>query len=588
MPGSVTPSGAGSGWTRLARRALPLLLLICAATSAAWARSYRISKYVDTIHVSEDGSARITEQITFAFTGAYQGIYRNIPLDYPGPNGSNYSLFIKVQSITDDRGTKLNFEKSTSGGYLKLKIYVPGATDARRTVNIEYSVENATKFFDDHDEFYWNVTGNEWPVPIDAASATAFFPPNTSGSLRAQAFYGVYGSSDKAGSSVEGPSASFETPGPLPMRGGLTIDVYIPKGLLHEPSALTKAVRFVRSNPILSLPLWAFAVMFGLWWFKGRDPDPGRSVAPMYAPPDKMGPAEVGTLVDDSVNPRDITAVLVDMAVRGYIKIVEVQHKGLLFSSKDYELHLLKPREQWTDLTDYERAMLDRIFSSGGNMTRVSELRNHFYTVLPVMKSEIMGALKSRGMYTVDPNSAAGLWVLGALAVALPYVAAQVLKWTDFTNSMGVTIVCGIVAAVIIVLFGKQLSATSLQGARTRVEIFGFQEFMNRVDADRLKRMPPDTFEKFLPYAMALGVEHRWAKAFEGIIQNPPTWYQGDWTTFNTFYFINSLGSMTQQTSAAFVSAPRARSSSSGWSGGGFSSGGFSGGGFGGGGGGAF
>ncbi|MGH9565990.1 MAG: DUF2207 family protein, partial [Candidatus Angelobacter sp.] len=120
------------------------------------------------------------------------------------------------------------------------------------------------------------------------------------------------------------------------------------------------------------------------------------------------------------------------------------------------------------------------------------------------------------------------------------------------------------------------------------VEILGFQEFMTRVDADRLKRMPSDTFEKFLPYAMALGVEHRWAKAFEGIIQNPPAWYQGDWATFNTFYFVNSLGYMTQQTSSAFVAAPRSSSRSSGWSGGGFSSGGFSGGGFGGGGGGAF
>jgi uncharacterized membrane protein len=580
-------NGAGFGRPRLAR-ALALVLLFFAVTSAAWARSYHISNYVDTIHVSEDGSARITEQITFVFNGPYQGVYRNIPVDYPGPAGSNYSLAVRVENVTDDRGAKLNYEKKISGGFLKLKIYVPGATDATRTVNIEYLVPNATKFFDDHDEFYWNVTGNDWPVPIESASAIVFFPPNTSGALKAQSFYGVYGSSDKAKSSVEGPSASFETPGPLPMRGGLTVDVYIPKSLLHEPSALTKLGRFMRSNPILSLPLWAFAVMFGLWWFKGRDPDPGRSVAPMYAPPDKMGPAEVGTLVDDAVNPRDITAVLVDLAVRGYIKIAEVQHKGLLFSSKDYELHLLKPREQWSDLTDYERAMLDRIFSMSGNMTRVSELRNHFYTVLPLMRSEIKGALKSKGMYTLDPDSAAGLGVLGALAVALPYVAAQVLKWTDFTSSMGVTIICGIAAAVIVVLFGKQLSATSLQGARTRVEILGFQEFMNRVDSDRLKRMPPDTFEKFLPFAMALGVEHRWAKAFEGIIQNPPTWYQGDWTTFNTFYFVNSLGSMTQQTSAAFVSAPRASSSSSGWSGGGFSSGGFSGGGFGGGGGGAF
>jgi uncharacterized membrane protein len=99
--------------------------------------------------------------------------------------------------------------------------------------------------------------------------------------------------------------------------------------------------------------------------------------------------------------------------------------------------------------------------------------------------------------------------------------------------------------------------------------------------------MPPDTFEKFLPYAMALGVEHHWAKAFEGIIQNPPTWYQSyGGQPFTTFYFISSLGSMTQTASSTFVSAPRASSSGSGWSGGG--GGGFSGGGFGGGGGGAF
>jgi uncharacterized membrane protein len=130
-----------------------------------------------------------------------------------------------------------------------------------------------------------------------------------------------------------------------------------------------------------------------------------------------------------------------------------------------------------------------------------------------------------------------------------------------------------------------------MKGAQTRVQIKGFQEFMNRVDADRLKRMPADTFEKFLPYAMALGVEHRWAKAFEGIVETQPAWYQSPsgMGMFNSLYFVNSIGAMSQTASAAFVAAPRASSTSSGWSGGGLSSGGgFSGGGFGGGGGGAF
>jgi uncharacterized membrane protein len=193
-------------------------------------------------------------------------------------------------------------------------------------------------------------------------------------------------------------------------------------------------------------------------------------------------------------------------------------------------------------------------------------------------------------MYTVDPDSAHTYTILGALLVVAPFILLQLTGMADFLNSMGLTIVCAIIAAAIIFLLGRLLSATSAKGARTRVQILGFQEFMNRVDADRLKRMPPDTFEKFLPFAMALGVEHRWAQAFAGIVQNPPTWYQGSggMGTFNSLYFVNSIGSMTQQASSAFVAAPRASSSSSGWSGGGFSGGGFSGGGFGGGGTGAF
>jgi uncharacterized membrane protein len=563
-----------------------VVLLALVFSLPAWARSYHISKFNSNIHVEEDGSARVEEQITFVFSGEYHGIYRDIPVDYPGPSGSNYTLFIKVLSVTDDGGDKLKVEKKTSGGFLHLKIYVPGATDATRTVNIEYSVANGTRFFEDHDEFYWNVTGNDWPMPILEATAIIFFPAEASGKLRAQASEGIYGSNQRATASVEGPSASFATTGSLPMRGGLTADVYIEKGVLHQPGALARFFRFVRSNPVLTLPLWAFAVMFPLWWMKGRDPDPGMSVAPMYGPPEKMGPAEVGTLIDGSVDPRDITSVLVDLAVRGYVKIVETQHKGFLSSTKDYEFHLLKDPSQWNDLTDYERAMLQQVFA-GGQVTLLSSMRNHFYTALPMIKSEIMSALKSKGMYTVDPDSAKGYWGLGLLMVALPYVALQVLGFADFLSSVPIAIVCGLIALAIIIVIGKQLTATSLKGARTRVQIQGFQEFMNRVDSDRLKRMPPDTFEKFLPYAMALGVEHHWAKAFEGIIQNPPTWYQSsDGHMFSTFFFVNSLGSMASTASSTFVSAPRASSSGSGWSGGGGGS--FSGGGFGGGGGGAF
>jgi uncharacterized membrane protein len=579
--------------SRHSRRALFLgkALAVCvllAAALPALARSYRISNFNSVIHVEDDGTARIQEQITFVFSGTFQGIYRDILVDYPGPAGSNYRIFVKIGDITDESGNKLKFEKSTKDGYLKLKVYVPGAVNTTKTVNIAYSISDATRFFEQYDEFYWNVTGNDWLVPIEHASATVYFPPDANGKLRAQAFEGIYGSSEHGKVTIEGPTASFENIAPLPMRGGLSLDVSIEKGVLHQPGAVARFWRFVGSNPILTLPLWAFAVMFPLWWLKGRDPDPGISVAPMYEPPEKLGPAEVGTLIDDSVDPRDITSVLVDLAVRGYVKIVETEHKGFLSTAKDYEFHLLKGPSYWNDLTDYERAMLTQVFG-GGEVTLLSNLRNHFYTALPMIKSEIMAALKQKGMYTVDPESAMGYWGMGAVLVALPYV---ILQWTgiaDFLNSTPILIGSGLAALAVVIIFGRLLTATSLKGARTRVQILGFQEFMNRVDADRLKRMPPDTFEKFLPYAMALGVEHRWAKAFEGIIQNPPSWYQGYGIgpNFSTFYFVNSLGSMTQTASSTFVSAPRASSSGSGWGGGG-GGGGFSGGGFGGGGGGAF
>jgi uncharacterized membrane protein len=130
-----------------------------------------------------------------------------------------------------------------------------------------------------------------------------------------------------------------------------------------------------------------------------------------------------------------------------------------------------------------------------------------------------------------------------------------------------------------------------VKGARTRVAVLGFQEFMNRVDGERLKRMPPTTFEKFLPYAMALGVEHHWAQAFAGIVQDPPQWYVGPGgyaAGFNPIFFSSSMHSMATDMHQVFVSAPRASSGGSGFGGGGGGGGGFSGGGFGGGGGSAF
>jgi uncharacterized membrane protein YgcG len=571
------------------RRHLLLLACVFVLTAPLFAESWRISNFEDTISVSADGSTVVKERINLVFVGTWHGIHRTIPIEYPGPRGTNYTLFMNVTGVTDGAGQKLKYDSSTSGGYRDLKIYIPDAVDTTRTVEIDYIVRNAIRYFEDHDEFYWNVTGNDWPVPIDHAEAHVYLPESAAGSLRAQAFTGAYGSAQRdATAEINGADVSFETRNPLPMRGGMTIDIFIPKGILKEPGAITRALWFLSSNPIVFLPFVTLAVMFVLWWYKGRDPDPGRSVAPMYEPPPGISPAEAGTLIDDTIHPRDITSTIVDLAVRGYLKIEEtVDTTLLIFHSKDYVFHLVKPQTEWQGLAPHERVMLENIFA-GGQQTPLSSLKNRFYTAIPLIKQDIKSALKNKKMYLLDPDSANAYSIGAILVIAAPFALAQYTGYTQLLNSVLLLIGCAIVSAIIWWLFAREMSAKTLEGGRTRVAVLGFQEFMNRVDADRLKRMPPDTFEKYLPYAMALGVEHHWAQAFAGIIQNPPTWYvsPNGMTGFNPVFFSSSMHNMASDMHQVFVSAPRSSSSGSGFGGGG--GGGFSGGGFGGGGGSAF
>jgi uncharacterized membrane protein len=565
--------------------AIALVLLTAGAWPAA-ARSWRIADFHASIGVSPDGATEVTERIQVVFEGQYQGIWRSIPIAYPGPGGSNYSLFLSVASVTDERGQALKYEMSRAGADRKIKIYIPDALDTTKTIGITYTMPNAIRYFDDHDELYWNVTGNDWPVPIEHASATVTLPPAAAGSLRAQAFTGVYGSVEReAAFNVSGATATFETLRALPMRGGLTIDLYIPKGVLRKPSGFSGVGWFLSSNPVVFLPLWSFLAMGGLWWFLGRDPDPGISVAPIYEPPAGMTPAEAGTLIDDRVDARDITATLVDLAVRGFLRIEQVEVPGLLIDSRDYSFVPLKPWARDEKLAEHERLILDNMFGDGMVPKKLSDLKNRFYTAVPKVKSSVHSSLRRKGMYVFSPAAGGGFAVLGALFIAGTAFLAHATGMADLFASPGMAILAIVVSLFIVIAFGRKMPKTSRSGARTRVEVRGFEEFMNRVDAERLKTLPPESFEKYLPFAMALGVEHHWAQAFAGIVMTSPSWYvSGSGQTFNPVLFSSSMHTMSKDVYATFVAAPRSSSGGSGFGGGG----GFSGGGFGGGGGGAF
>jgi uncharacterized membrane protein len=582
-----------------------LLAALLLLASPVFARSWKIARFDVRATVAEDGSALIDEEIHPAFEGTYNGIDRYIPVEYPGPDGTVYKLFVRVESVTDENGDKIKFQQSTrterlmgggSSQFLTLRIYA-GGTDTERTIHISYRVPNATRFFQDHDEFYWNVTGNDWKVPIDEASAFVSLPSAAAGQLKAQAFTGVFGSHGKdVAATTSASNVTFETEEPLPPRNGLTVDIYIPKGILKQPSWFTRYfIWFVGGNPGVLLPVWAFLVMGSLWWWKGRDPDPGISVAPMYEPPKGLTPAEAGTLITDNIEARDITSTLIDLAVKGYLKIIEHEEKVLFMKHTDHTLRLMKPRPEWQGLAAHEIEVLNNIFpEETAEETTLSSLKNRFYVALPSIRQEIMQALDSKDLYSVDPDSAKGLMLVGVLIIALPFLWLQTTGRIRILNSPLVLLVSVAISALIVFLFGRHLAAKTVRGARTRVECLGFKEFMARVDGDRIKRMPPDTFEKFLPYAMAFGVEQYWAKAFAGLLTEPPSWYVGSsyvpgmmWTPI---LFTNSLTSFSDAAFESFSAAPQASSTGSGFgSGGSFGGdGGFSGGGFGGGGGDAF
>ena len=565
--------------------ALLILCLLCVSQAVpSEARSFVLSRFDVDLQVLPSGDLLVTETVSPRFEGSWNGIERLIPIEYHTPQGFNYSLLLDHVSVTDEQGTPLKLESRRERHYRNLRIWIPGAVDATRTFVLRYRVRNGLKFFDDHDELYWNVTGDEWDVPIERASARIRLPANATG-VRAQAFTGAYGAKEHAATvEITGPTVDMIMSRPLGFREGLTAVVGWDKGLVAEPTGLDEARNFLIGNWPLGLPLSVFAVMFHRWYRHGRDPRL-RPIAVAYEPPDRLTPAEVGTLADDSPDLRDITATLVDLAVRGHLRIEESSTQQFfgLWKSREYTFHRTKPSKDGTALSAHERLLLSAVFSDGSvQSVPLSSLENKFYRSLPGIREAIFDALMTRQYYAHRPDKVKQNYLVGGIILGFLLTFALALLADRWGMAPLAFFGAGLLSGAIVVGFGRIMPARTLQGTRALEGVLGFEEFLTRVEADRFERVvkTPELFEKFLPFAMALGVEKNWAQAFESIVTTAPAWYQGaDAGQFNLRGFTGHMGDMVSRTSSTMTSAPR----SSGGSG--FSSGGSSGGGFGGGGG---
>jgi hypothetical protein len=462
---------------------------------------------------------------------------------------------------------------------------VPGAQDATHTIVLRYKARNGLRFFDDHDELYWNVTGDEWDMPIDAATARIELPPQVTG-VRAIAFNGVYGSTARdARVEIRGSTVLLTMPTRLAFHEGLTGVVGWDKGAVTEPSDVERAAGFLASNWPLGVPIGVFVLMLWLWSRVGRDPK-RLPVVVQYEPADGLTPAEAGTLMDESADMRDITATMVDLAVRGYLRIEEREHELLfgLIKRRDYVFHRLQPAADAKPLAPHEERVLAGIFPGGVSEQKLSDLENEFYKELPGIRDGIFARLVERGLYRSRPDKVRNGWMVGAvlLGVALVMLGGTVAGKLNLTPVPFV--IAGILSGLIVLGFGRIMPARTVAGARAQERVLGFEEFLRRVEEPTFARMrTPEMFERFLSYAMAFQVERKWTKAFEGIYREPPRWYVGTHAgSFNLGHFSSQLSDLTTRASSTMASSPR----SSGGSG--FGGGGSSGGGGGGGGGGGF
>jgi len=562
--------------------------LLCAclagllAANQASTRSLVLIDFAVELQVLASGDLLVTETIRPRFEGTWNGLERQIPIDYRTPNGFNYRLLLDEVSATDEHGNPLKLDSNRERQYRNMRIWVPGATDATKTLVLKYRIRNGLRFFAEHDELYWNVTGDEWDVPIESASARIILPPSVTG-VKASAFTGPYGSvGQDADVEIGGPIVTMSARRPLGFREGLTAVVGWDKGFVQEPNALDQTGWFLRGNWPLGLPVIVFVLLYSRWSRHGRDPK-SRPITVAYEPPDHMTPAEAGTLVDHTTDIRDITATLVDLAVRGFLRIEEQQESQMfgLWTNKEYVIHRLRASSEETGLKPHEGRLLIALFADGASSVRMSDLENRFYRSLPDIHDAVFHALQDRRCYRSRPDKVKQAYWTAGLLVMLAGAGGGIALAQHLGMQELPFVLSALLSGLCVLGFGRIMPARTIHGTRTLEKVLGFEEFLTRVEADRFARVirTPELFEKFLPYAMALGVEQNWVRAFETIVKEPPSWYRGgNEAGFHPRGFVTRLNQMAARTGAVMQAAPRS-SGGSGFGGGGSSGGGFGGGG---------
>lgn len=619
------------GMTRLLRlTALPFALAMAAAgfaaTTAAADTDHPDFRHVDrwdaTYELTDDGSVYAHVEIDFDFAGEPgHGIYLNLPTTQPVDDELERVWDITGPWVYSPTGAPDLVDTQESDGWLSIRIGDPGIGDVSgvQTYVIEYAVAhvmNATTADETDagvagDEFYWNVIGSAWDTPISDIHVVVTADPNV---LDAACFAGYEGSNEPCASlGVDGSTAEF-TIDALDPHEPATVAVLYPEGTFDTTANVRVADDFQRAFALTPWTVGGAILLLGggiallvrqlrrtafdveyADEVPGLAPAPGasgatrrrrkRAVTVQFEPPEGLRPGQLGTLIDEKADVRDVTATIVDQAVRGFLRIDPVGEPD-----KPGDYRLVRLRDADGSMPAYGRTLFEAIFD-GRDELLLSDLKTTFAADLAKVQAEMYRDVTDRGWFRRNPNTARLTWAGLSMAALVGAVLATV--FIAVSTSAALLGVALVVVAIVALCMSPVAPARTAEGTRILHQTEGFRLYLTTADANQLRfEEGQDIFSRYLPFAIAFGVADKWSKVFEQLAREghdvpAPSWYGGMYAPALFWTSAHSFGSQMQDfthTVDTAISAPTPGSSG----GSGFSSGGgFSGGGsFGGGGGG--
>ena len=557
---------------------LVAIALLLSVPGLALAEQERITSFDSAITVNQDGSMRVENTIGAMVTGdqIVHGIYYDFPTIYSNTRtGGRLVIDFRVLGVQrDGQAEPYTVENWENGKRVKIGSADTVIDPGEHTWLLQFTVDRELGYFADHDELYWNVTGNGWVFPIDRASATVTLPTGAAAKITGlSAYTGASGSTTSAVTTTQGADGTptFVTTSILNPREGLTIVVGWPKGFVQAPTAATRFGWFLRDNGALIAGLLGVLLVFLyymiVWYRYGKDPDRGTIFA-RFAPPEGMSPGGVRYLSRMAHDSKTFTAALIDMAVKRYISIHQERHKYWIERDTAPE----------SVLSDDELALAGVLI---GTSARVDFEREH--------AEEIQRAiLASKKPLEADYQPRFFVSNIGYLLTGI-LLSIGVGVLTFFLSTRGnalqfvALIVVGVALAVMAAVFGSTLKSYTQQGRKLVDEVAGFKMYLSVTEKDRMNLLnpperTPEMFEKFLPYALALDVEQRWSEQFASVFARmaaegrpyAPVWYHGMyWNPVNPAAFASSVGNGFSNAISASAVAPGSKSGFGGGGGGG-------------------